>query len=126
MKIALRKPGLQVTLLKNVSRTTLDGATPVAQRFSGAMQSIDLTPYIGAHNGVRVSKSVREPAGSFSITMTDQLYYPGTTLTSRGPKSYGDSLYSLIEPMDGIEIRMTGNAYKQAGNGAASKIPIMM
>jgi hypothetical protein len=119
MRLDTRRPGLQVTLVKNVSRTTLDGATPVSSRFTGANPVIDLTPYMGEHNGVRVSKSVREAAGSFSITLTDQLYYQGNT-------SYGDSLYGLIEPMDSIEIRMTGNAYKQSANGACSRMPMMM
>jgi len=118
MRFETRKPGLLVTLKKNVSRTTLDGDTPVSIRFSGATQSVDLTPYIGENNGVRVSKSVRDPAGSFSITMTDQLYYQDTT-------SYGDSLYGLIEPMDSIEIRMTGNAYKSAV-GPTAQPPMMM
>lgn len=115
MKVNLRKPGLKVTLFKNVTRTMLDGSIPVSTRVSNS-NSVDLTPYIGEHNGVRVRKSVREPAGSFSITMTDQLYYDGN-------KSYGDSLYGLIEPMDSIEIRMTANAYQTAGGG---QYPMMM
>jgi hypothetical protein len=118
MKFDNRKPGLRVTLIKNVARTTLNGTTPVGNRPSQS-QSIDLTPYIGEHNGVRVSKSVREPAGSFSVTLTDELFYAGKT-------SYGDSLYGLIEPMDSIEIRMTGNAYKQSANGSTANPPMMM
>lgn len=119
MRLDTRRPGLQVTLHKNVGRTTLDGVTPVAGRFSGANPVVDLTPYLGEHNGVRVRKSVREAAGSFSVTLTDQLYYQGAA-------SYGDSLYGLIEPMDSVEIRMTGNAYRQAANGACAPMPILM
>jgi hypothetical protein len=125
MKFESRKPGLTLTLIKNVSRATLDGKTPVASRYAGSTPRIDLTPYIGEHNGVRVSKSVREPAGSFSITLTDQLYYAGTTVVAQGHTSYGDSLYALIEPMDSIEIRITGNAYKSA-TGPTQQPPMMM
>jgi hypothetical protein len=117
MKFDNRKPALRVTLIKNVVRTSLNGVTPVGNRPS-ASQPIDLTPYMGEHNGVRVRKSVREPAGSFSVSLTDELFYIGKN-------SYGDSLYGLIEPMDTIEIRMTGNAYKSAKNGAANP-PMMM
>ena len=124
MKVDLRKTGLSVVLKKNIARTTLDGAAYVSTRFvTGSNAVVDLTPYIGERNGVRVRKSVREPAGSFSITMTDQLYYPGTTLTAQGKESFGDSLYGLIEPMDSIEIRMTGNAYKTA---QGTPYPMMM
>lgn len=112
MKITTRKPALQVILKKNVSRYTLDGSTNVASRFANATQDVDLTPYMGEHDSVKVIKSVREPAGAFSLTLTDQLYYPGTTLTAQGKAAYGDSLYGLIEPMDSIEIRMSGDAYK--------------
>jgi hypothetical protein len=118
MKVDTRIPGLLVTLKKNVARTTLDGKTPVSTRFAGQYPFVDLTPYIGENNGVRVSKSVREAAGSFSITLTDQLYYQGETC-------YGDSLYGLIEPMDSIEIRMTGNAYQSAA-GPGAQPPMMM
>jgi hypothetical protein len=125
MKFETRKPGLTITLIKNVSRITLDSSIPVASRYTGTTPTVDLTPYLGEHNSVRTNKSVREPAGSFSITLTDQLYYPGTTVVARGPTSYGDSLYALIEPMDSIEIRMTGNAYKSA-IGPTQQPPIKM
>jgi hypothetical protein len=107
MKFETRKPGLQVTLIKNIKRTTLNGTTPVSSRYTGQTPVVDLTPYIGEANSVRVSKSVREPAGGFSITLTEQLFY-------NGDASYGDSLYGLIEPMDSIEIRMAANAYKSS------------
>lgn len=118
MKVSIRSPAIQVLLIKNVARNTLDGLIPVATRFSGATPSIDITGYFGEHDSVRVAKSVREPAGSFSFTITQQLYYDGKN-------NFGDSLYGLIEPMDSIVIRMTGNSYKQNANGVTN-IPIMM
>lgn len=116
MQFKLRNPGLEVTLKKNVGRTTLDGIIPVSNRFSAQSQTVDLTVYMGEGNGVRVSKSVREPAGSFSITLTDS-----------DPYNTGDSLYGIIEPMDTIEIRMTADAYKrQSSNGPSAPPPMMM
>ena len=122
MKFTSRKTALSVILKKNVQRTTLNGNTPVSTRFSGnnKNQAIDLTPYMGEHNGVRISKSVRDPAGSFSLTFTDDVFYNSGTYQI-GENS-GDSLYGLIEPMDSIEIRMTANAFESG----SAPIPMMM
>jgi len=78
--------------------------------------TIDLTPYLGERGGVKTSKSIREPAGSFSIVLADQIY----------PEAL-DSLYGLIEPMDLIEIRFCHDAadklYKDKNGG---RPPIVM
>ena len=116
MKFNYRKPALSVVLWKSISRTTLNNEVPVASKFTSSDRDIDLTPYIGEQNGVRICKSTRDPAGSFSITLTDDMYY------SKNGTMYGDSLYGLIEPMDYIEICMVGDAYKQSPD----EIPIMM
>lgn len=107
-----RYPGLSVTLFKNVGRKKLSGsganALPVSTRFSGQQSILDVTQYIGEHGAVHVNKSVRAPAGVFSIDFTDQLV-----------QQEDDSIYGLFEPMDVVEIRMAANSF-------AGPLPIMM
>lgn len=96
--------------MKNVGRTAVAGSVPVSDRFAGTQnRTIDLAPFLGDAGGVRVSKSVRGAAGSFTVHLTDEIKLDAQ-----------DSLYGLIEPMDVIEIRMAGDAYKNA------TLPIMM
>ncbi|CAN7774567.1 hypothetical protein [Paraburkholderia hospita] len=79
-------------------------------------QAIDLTPFLGEAGSVRVSKSVREPAGGFSITLVDKPFE-----NSRGV----DSLYGLLEPMDFLEIRIRHNL-PSATSGNPATPPILM
>jgi hypothetical protein len=111
MQIDIRKPGIQVLLYKNVSRKTVNGTTPVSARYAGQSSVVDLTPFLSEANPVRVSKSVREPAGAFSIALADQV-----------DADVLDSLYAVIEPMDAIAIRLSGIGYSPLGNS----LPIMM
>lgn len=113
--VSIRHPKLQVTLLKNVGRKTHELATgvPTSKRFDGQAAVVDLTPYVGEYGSVRTSKTVHDPAGTFSLTLTDMINPDGQ-----------DSLYGTIEPMDAIHIRMIGDGYKAAANGGI--IPIMM
>lgn len=104
-----RHPAISVKVLKNVGRSSIVGGVPVSSRFSGAKRTIDLSRFIGDRGLVRVSKSVRSASGTFLIELTDQI-----------EESAQDSIYGLVEPMDLIEISMTGEAYKNA------TIPIMM
>lgn len=67
-------PNIQVTLFKTISRTTLDANNPVSARFQGTARTIDLTNFLGESSSVRTSKSVREPAGGFAITIADAPY----------------------------------------------------
>lgn len=79
-----------------------------------AAEIVDLTDYLGEHGGVRTSKSVKEPAGTFSITLADKIYTKnGKTL---------DSLYYKINPMDVVEIRFCHDSTKK-NNG---NLPIVM
>lgn len=110
MPVKIRKPSISITLQKTVGRSTIDGAVPVSERFAGQRRSIDLTPFLGEQGSVTVSKSVRDPAGSFSIVLTDRISI-----------EEGDSLYGVVEPMDLIEIRMAADAYK-----TPTQLPIMM
>lgn len=104
LQIRNRYSGLSVILFKNVGRQKLSGtganALAVSTRFSGQQSILDVTRFVGEHGTVRVNKSVREAAGSFSIEFTDQLV----------PQA-DDDLYGLFEPMDVVEIRMAANAF---------------
>lgn len=107
--IKMRHPALQVLLRKNLGRAVNGEALPVSERFAGQQRTVDLTPYFGDAGAVQTSKSVREPAGGFTLTFADKI----------NPEA-SDTVYGLVEPMDVIEIRFAGDAYKQpqgAGTG---------
>ena len=55
----------------------------------------DLENWLGEGCSVHTSKSIREPIGQFSITFLDKEH-----------PDFLDSIYYMIAPMDGIEIRM--------------------
>jgi hypothetical protein len=113
MQVTLRTPGLKIQLYKNIGRSTLSGtganALPVSTRFSGQNQIVDLTPFMGEQGRVVITKSIREPSGTFQIDFTDQVI------------GSGDDLYGLLEPMDIIIISFAGDAYKYNAG-----LPIMM
>lgn len=111
-QVKIRHPKFEVLLKKNVGRPALADGVPVSERFLEQASVIDLAPYLGEHGAVQVNKSVREPSGSFSLTLTDMI----------NPKAQ-DSLYGLIEPMDIIEIRMLSDGHLFWETG---QVPIMM
>ena len=92
-------PEFRVTLYKTMSRRLVTGSdgrsVPAAERYSGGKRVLDLTPFFGDGSSLETSKSVRQPAGQWSMTVVDQME----------PEKL-DSLYGLVEPMDVIEIRM--------------------
>lgn len=98
MKIKVYPPGIKVILHKTIARESVGDGAPVSARFKGTARKIDLTDWLSETSSVRTSKSVRDPAGSFSITLVDRPYI--------GPEGGAESLYGIIEPMDLIEIRM--------------------
>jgi hypothetical protein len=100
MKISLYTPDVRVMLYKTIGRQSVDGQTPISQRVLDTNKTIDLTPYLGDGCSLRVSKSIREAAGGFSLTLADKPYI--------GPDSL-ESLYGLVEPQDLIVIRMRHN-----------------
>lgn len=106
-KIADATPLISVRLYKTISRTTIDGQTPVSTRYSGKDEYIDLTGYLGEGSAVRTSKSIREPAGAFSVTFADKPNSAGI-VSGMGPVVALESIHGLIEPMDIVEIRMWG------------------
>lgn len=117
-KLLDASPQVSVHLYKCISRKTVDGQTAVSARYEGKSEYIDLTPYLNDGSAVRTSKSVREPAGAFSITFADK---PQTALSPVPGSGAIESVYGLVEPMDMIEIRMwNGVGPKPA------KLPIKM
>src|SRR5215469_8951696 len=108
--VKIHDPNLQVTLYKTISRSTLDGNNAPSQRFQGAQRSYDLTPYFGEAGSVRTSKSVRDPAGGFSLTFADKPF-----IGEYNGKQTFESMYGLIEPMDFIEIRFRHNTSTSSG-----------
>lgn len=111
MKTETHNPQLRVVLHKTIGRKTLDGSEPVSVRFDGTADQIDLSPYLGDGSAVVTSKSIREPAGGFTITLIDRPYDGAGSL---------ETLYGIIEPMDFIEIRM-----KHVADGSPL-VPIVM
>ena len=105
MGIHAFKSALSVKLIKLVKRA--DG---VAARFAPP-NDFDLTPFLGDVGGVRTSKSIREPAGSFSISFAD-----------KKDTAKADTVYGLVEPMDMIEIRASRTPDQYSGKN----LPIVM
>ena len=104
-------PQIKATLHKTIGRKTLDGGEPVSVRFDRTDSRIDLSPYLGDGSSVMTSKSIREPAGGFTISLIDKPYENQASL---------ESLYGVIEPMDFIEIRM------KHGHDGNTLIPVVM
>lgn len=111
-------PQISVVLRKNVRRQFLaggdglGGSVPASERFRGSDRTVDLTPFLGENGGVRVTKSVRQPAGGFVINLADRMF--------QGDTAQMESIYGLVEPMDVIEIRMAREPHKHNG------LPIVM
>lgn len=101
-------PQISVRLYKTISRKTVDGKSAVSARYSGKDEYIDLTTYLGAGSGVITSKSVRDPAGAFSVTFADRPNSSGVVKGPVLPMAALETVYGLAEPMDIIEIRMWG------------------
>lgn len=101
-------PQISVRLYKTISRKTVDGQSAVSSRYSGKDEYIDLTPYLGDGSSVVTSKSIRDPAGAFSVTFADRPKTSGISIGPVLPTASMETVYGLVEPMDVVEIRMWG------------------
>lgn len=101
-------PQISVRLYKTISRKTVDGQSAVSARYSGKDEYIDLTPFLGDGSSVVTSKSIRDPAGAFSVTFADRPKTSGISLGPVLPTNALETVYGLVEPMDVVEIRMWG------------------
>lgn len=116
-------PRCSVWLFKTIDRHTIDGQSGVSARYQGKDPYIDLTPFLGDGSSIRTSKSVREPAGGFSVAFMDAAQQDWAS--SYSPPGYQslESIYGLVEPMDIIEIRM----WSGVGSVAPDRLyPIVM
>lgn len=112
------EPKIEIRLIKSARREEVSGGVATASRYRD-LASLDLTPYLSDGTPVRVGKSVREPAGAWSIPLVDRIV----------PK-VGESLYALIEPMDMVEFRLAHNPadpdYAGASGGRRYQLPVVM
>ncbi len=106
MAVTVYSPRLEVKLIKLVKRR--DG---VANRYSEAKREFDLTGFLGDAGQVRISKSIGDAAGAFSVSFADQY-----------AASFQDSFYAMVEPMDVIEIRGARHPERYAGR----TMPLLM
>lgn len=107
------QPKIEALLIKSRRRKEVFAGLPVGQKQSW-VGGVDLTEWLGESGGIRLMKGIRDPAGAFSITLSD-----------RPHKHTLDTLVALIEPMDVIEFRMAHDPseYAKSNNG---KLPIVM
>lgn len=107
------EPKLEIRLVKSNARTEVIPGISTNRRRYVETRAIDLTPYLLENQPVRVTKSVREPAGAFGFVLADRMH-----------SELKESLYALIEPMDILEIRMARSPadYTKAGQ----KLPVVM
>lgn len=106
------EPKIEIRLVKANPRKEIIPGVPVASRL-GDFRSYDLSKWLGESGSVRTSKSVRQPAGGFSITFAD--------------KGLNDeTLYALIEPMDMVEIRFCHDPYEYSKPSEGYRPPIVM
>lgn len=116
-KITAASPQISVRLYKSISRSTIDDQTAASVRYQSKDEYIDLTPFLNAGSTVRTSKSIRDPAGCFSIVFADRPHNAFEGVPTLAWTEI-ESVYGLVEPMDVVEIRMhsgMGNWSRSAG-----------
>lgn len=114
MTVKTYRPGFTVDLYKNVFRVNGVSSRQRAGQHSGD-GVMAITPYLGDGSRISTSKSLYEPCGSFVLTIPDQPF-----VTEAG-KSAADTLYGLVEPMDGIDLRLARSPEQYGG-----ELPVQM
>lgn len=110
----LYEPKIEIRLVKAFTRKEIVTEVPVAARY-GDLKAMDLTDWLGESGMVRTSKSVREAAGGFTITLPDEAYiWPQETI------------YALVEPMDLVEIRFCHDPFEYAKPDEGYRPPVVM
>lgn len=108
------EPKIEVKLVKAIRRLDVVPGVGAASSRYLEQRDIDLTPFLSEFGGVRVTKSVREPAGAFSITLAD-----------REHGAVFETLYAMIEPMDLVEIRFAHDPSAYQG-ASGYRLPVVM
>lgn len=106
-------PEIGIKLYKVSSRKEIATGIKANEKRLGDNYQYDLGLFLGEQCTVNVTKSVKQPAGTFSITLSDRMI---------GYMDDFESLYGEIEPMDLIEIRMAHNPV----SGEGKKLPVVM
>lgn len=114
----LYHPKARVKIIKAIKRDELIKDVAIAERYK-KIKAINLTPYLSDGGAIRTSKSVREPAGGFSITVADQPYYDDNG-------DMIDTISALIEPMDLVELRFCHDPVDYAEEDKGYKPPVVM
>lgn len=89
----------RVQVIHHRLRSGIRSGTDEGDQRGGSGAAEDITSQLGEGCVIHTSKSIFEPAGSFTITLLDR---------RRGD----DSLYAQVVPMDGIEIRAAHDGKK--------------
>jgi hypothetical protein len=108
-------PKIQVRLVKVIRRDRVTADLAASMSRYQQNDGFELTELLGELGGVRLVKSVHEPAGGFSITLADQPL-----------AKHMESVYALVEPMDMIEIRMAHDPSDYAKPNEGYSLPIVM
>lgn len=110
------EPKAEIRLVKAFPRKEIVPDVPVASRYSSPfMRSFVLTDHLGDSGSIRTSKSVRQPAGGFTITFADSVN-----------TEFYDSIYAMIEPMDMVEIRFCHDPFEYSKPNEGYRPPIVM
>lgn len=108
MAIAVDGPQLQL-LLKKTTGVNFNTGNQY-RGAAGAIDEIDLAPFLGDAGSVRTMKALDEPCGGFSIVFADKNSEVG-----------GDTVYALAEAMDICELR-----FARVSVGTYGIAPIVM
>ena len=105
-------PEIRIKLYKVSSRKEIAKGIKAHKRLGDNYQ-YDIEKFLGDQCAVNVTKNVKQPAGTFTITLSDNM--------NRIRNDF-ESLYGEVEPMDLIEIRMAHNPVSEKGHA----IPVVM
>lgn len=110
-------PLLEVRLVKAIKRKEIVKGLPVILDRYGNLDGFDLTEWLTEGCRLHLNKSVRAPAGAWSLTLADK---PHSTLF--------ETIAAMTEPMDLIEIRMAHKPleYHYIKNSEDDGLPVVM
>ncbi|RVT91412.1 hypothetical protein EOD42_22415 [Rhodovarius crocodyli] len=110
------QPQFQVKLHKLTRREVVSSNIPASTRFQQTGRTIDISSYFSDLGSISTRKSVRGGAGGFTLQFADIPFgalagnqdAPSAAQRDQNWRAL-ETLYGLIEPNDGIEIRLARN-----------------